>query len=107
MWRSHGSRGGALSLALLCGLASGLAIGSDRGSRIPGAQQGIPLPPGKHQELVAGRCIICHSLEMVAQQRQDREGWEAILDRMISYGAPIPPEDRPAILEYLVTHLGQ
>jgi hypothetical protein len=104
MWRSHGSRGGALSLALLCGLASGLAIGSAPGS--PGAQ-GIPLPPGKHQELVVGRCIICHSLEMVAQQRQDREGWEAILDRMISYGAPIPPEDRPAILEYLVTHLGQ
>ena len=54
-----------------------------------------------------GRCIVCHSLEMVAQQRLDREGWEAILDRMISYGAPIPPEDRPAILEYLVTHLGQ
>jgi hypothetical protein len=104
MWRSYGSRGGGLSLALLCGVASGLAIGSALGS--PGAQ-GIPLPPGKHQELVVGRCIICHSLEMVAQQRQDREGWEAILDRMISYGAPIPPEDRPAILEYLVTHLGQ
>jgi len=55
---------------------------------------------------VSGRCIICHSLEIVAQQRQDRAGWDVILDRMISYGAPIPPEDKPVILEYLATHLG-
>jgi len=69
--------------------------------------QGNPLPPGRNVEVVVGRCIICHSLEIVAQQRQDRAGWEAIVDRMISYGAPIPPDDKPVIMEYLVTYLGQ
>jgi hypothetical protein len=56
--------------------------------------------------LVLGACIPCHSPETVAQQRLDRATWEAIVDRMISYGAPITPETRPLILDYLVRHLG-
>jgi hypothetical protein len=56
--------------------------------------------------LVLGACIPCHSAEMVAQQRLDRPTWEAILDRMISYGAPITRETRPLILEYLASRLG-
>jgi hypothetical protein len=58
-------------------------------------------------ELVAGRCIICHSLEMVAQQRLDRAGWHTIIDRMMSYGLPASPEEKQAILNYLATSLGQ
>ena len=57
--------------------------------------------------LVLGACIICHSPEMVAQQRLDRATWEAIVDRMITYGAPITAETRPLILDYLATRLGQ
>ena len=95
MWRSPAPLlAGAFFFAIVMGWAA---------SRL--AAQGNPLPPGKNMEMVVGRCIICHSLEIVAQQRQDRAGWEAIVDRMISYGAPIPPEDRPLIVEYLTTHL--
>jgi hypothetical protein len=50
--------------------------------------------------------VICHSLETMAQQRLGRETWETIVDRMITYGAPITPETRPRILEYLAKHLG-
>jgi hypothetical protein len=96
MWRR--------TAALLCGaLVAGIVIGRAAG---PPAAQDNPLPAGKNREIVSGRCVVCHSLETVAQQRQDRAGWEAILDRMISYGAPIPPEDKAIILEYLVTYLG-
>jgi hypothetical protein len=68
--------------------------------------QGNPLPAGRHMELVLGSCIICHSPEILAQQRLDRATWEVIVDRMITYGAPITRETRPLILEYLTTHLG-
>jgi len=85
--------------ALVLGLATGWVIEHP-------AAQGIPLPPGKNLELVAGRCIICHSLETVAQQRQDLAGWQSIVDRMVSYGMPISPEEQRAILDYLVTSLG-
>jgi len=90
---------GLIAGALALGLAIGWVIEHS-------AAQGIPLPPGKNLELVAGRCIICHSLETVAQQRQDRAGWQAIVDRMVSYGMPISPEEKRAILDYLVTSLG-
>ena len=66
-----------------------------------------PLPPDERQQLVTGRCIICHSLETIAQQRQTRDEWAVILDRMITYGMPMLPGDRELILEYLATRLGQ
>jgi hypothetical protein len=89
--------------ALVAGLLAGVLLGA--GWEALWAQ-GNPLPAGAHRELVVGACIICHSLETMAQQRLDRPTWEAILDRMITYGAPITPETRPLILEYLVTRLG-
>ena len=93
------SRGAVLSTALVAGLAVGLAFGQ------PDAQPTSPLPLGEHMPLVLGACIICHSPEMVAQQRLDRATWEAIVDRMITYGAPITPETKPLILKYLETRL--
>ena len=84
--------------ALLLGVALGWAVGR------PAAQQ--PLPPGPHVELVIGRCIICHGLELVAQQRLSRAAWEVVVDRMLSYGMPMAPEEKEPILAYLVTHLG-
>jgi len=63
-----------------------------------------PLPPTPGWQLVVGRCVPCHSLEIAVQQRQGPKGWAEIVDRMIKYGAPIPPEDRGRILEYLLLH---
>jgi Quinohemoprotein amine dehydrogenase A, alpha subunit, haem binding len=62
------------------------------------------LPPTPGWELVQSRCVICHSLEIATQQRLGPEGWAENVDRMIRYGAPIPPADRQAILEYLLRH---
>jgi hypothetical protein len=97
MWRS-----GAAWVAggLLSALAAGLAGGA------PAAPPANPLPPDERMPLVLGACVMCHSPEMVAQQRLDRATWEAIVDRMISYGAPITPETRPLIIDYLATRLG-
>jgi hypothetical protein len=97
MWRSPRA---ALLAALVPALAVTIAAGQ------PGARPASPLPPGEHMALVLGACILCHSPEMVAQQRLDRSAWEAIVDRMITYGAPITLETRPLILEYLATRLG-
>ena len=97
MWRNPRA---VLSAALVSGLAVGLAAGRS------GAQPGNPLPLGEHMPIVLGACIPCHSAEMVAQQRLDRKTWETIVDRMITYGAPITPETKPLILEYLATRLG-
>jgi hypothetical protein len=71
------------------------------------AQADNPLPRDRDRQMVTGRCIICHSLEMIAQQRQTRAEWAVIVDRMISYGMPVQPGERERILTYLAKHLGQ
>lgn len=97
MWRSRGAS--LAAAALVAGVALGGAVGG-------ATAQGNPLPAGPHMELVLGSCIMCHAPEILAQQKLDRATWEAIVDRMITYGAPITRETRPLILQYLATYLG-
>jgi hypothetical protein len=53
-------------------------------------------------------CIACHSEMIIAQQGQDREGWDDILDWMVEEMgmAELMAEDREVILDYLATHYG-
>ena len=94
-----------LASALIAGLGGGWAAAQTRGHAMERVVN--PLPADERQQLVTGRCIICHSLETIAQQRQTREEWAVILDRMITYGMPMLPGDREVILEYLAARLGQ
>jgi hypothetical protein len=104
MWRSPLAR---LVTALALGVGAGWAW-SGGGAPHPLAAQVVnPLPQDPDQQFVTGRCVICHSLEMIAQQRQSREEWTVIVDRMITYGMPMEPGDRERMLTYLVKHLGQ
>jgi mono/diheme cytochrome c family protein len=52
-------------------------------------------------QLVAERCGICHTTDLVTQQRLDRSHWTATVDKMIRWGAPLSPEERNALLKYL------
>ena len=104
MWRSPLAR---LVTALALGVGAGWAW-SGGGTPHPLAAQVVNrLPQDPDQQFVTGRCVICHSLEMIAQQRQTREEWTLIVDRMITYGMPMEPGDRERMLTYLVKHLGQ
>ena len=64
------------------------------------------VPPTDGWVLVASRCVICHSVEIAVQQRQGPRGWSEIIDRMLTYGMPLQPEERPVLLAYLVRHFG-
>jgi hypothetical protein len=104
MWRSPLAR---LVTAFALGVGAGWAWSGDGAPHPLAAQVVNPLPQDPDQQFVTGRCVICHSLEMIAQQRQSREEWTVIVDRMITYGMPMEPGDRERMLTYLVKHLGQ
>src|SRR5687767_13644524 len=82
-------------------LAAGLAMTTAVGGAAPAQDTSLPQTPG--WELVM-RCLMCHSVEIAVQQRFGPEGWSDTLDRMIKYGAPIPPEDKQRLLAYLLRH---
>jgi cytochrome c2 len=84
----------AAALGALIGVAA--AVGA-----APAQEVAIPQTPG--WELIM-RCVMCHSVEIAVQQRFGPQGWSDTLDRMIKYGAPIPPEDKAQLMTYLLRH---
>jgi ubiquinol-cytochrome c reductase cytochrome c subunit len=82
-------------------LAAGLVLVSLTAAPTEAQQAELPQTPG--WELVV-RCVMCHSVEIAVQQRLGPEGWSDTLDRMIKYGAPIPPEDKQRLMAYLLRH---
>ena len=55
---------------------------------------------------INARCTICHSSDLITQQRLDRSMWTKEVDKMIKWGAPVRPEERKFLLDYLSTSYG-
>ncbi|MEO8675964.1 MAG: cytochrome c [Casimicrobiaceae bacterium] len=67
------------------------------------------LKPGPGRDLVTGNCAVCHSLDYIQGNSpfMTRQVWDAEVTKMIkAYGAPIPPESVPAIVDYLTSNYG-
>jgi hypothetical protein len=92
---------GRLMVALFAGVGAGLlALGA-------AAPQGLTLPAGPDRDLVSRECQACHDLSMVlAANGLTREGWNATIEEMTSYGMRVAPGDRAKILDYLANYLG-
>jgi hypothetical protein len=67
------------------------------------------LPEGDLAAPVRRHCALCHSFDYIATQpRLSRAGWTASVEKMrAKYGAPIPTNDVPALVNFLVKHHGK
>ena len=69
------------------------------------------LPPGPHRNTYIRYCTICHTSRLVLTQPHfPKEKWEAIVAKMRNakvFGAPVPAEETPRIVEYLVAIRGK
>jgi len=71
---------------------------------------GEPTPPADEAAgPVRRHCALCHSYDYISTQpRLGRAGWAASVEKMRArYGAPIPTNDVPALVNYLVRHHGK
>jgi mono/diheme cytochrome c family protein len=63
----------------------------------------------REEQLAAGKmafhnnCLMCHSEEMTARLRLTEKQWAAEVDKMIGWGAPVPPELKAPLLDYLIS----
>ena len=56
--------------------------------------------------LIESRCAVCHSTDLVAQQRLNRARWQATLQKMTSWGAQLSTAERDLLLNYLAARQG-
>jgi competence protein ComEA len=62
------------------------------------------MPPGAGREETQKMCSACHELERSISLRQDRDGWKATINKMVSLGANGTEQDFSLVLEYLAAN---
>jgi mono/diheme cytochrome c family protein len=73
------------------------------------AESPVSLKDAPGRQLVENNCAGCHSLDYprINAPFLDRKGWEAEVAKMIkAFGAPIPQENVPGIIDYLTRSYG-
>jgi quinoprotein glucose dehydrogenase len=72
------------------------------------ASAAVKLPPGGAKELVRRTCgTTCHSVDVLASQRMDKNGWNALVQNMVARGAQASNAEIAAIVEYLAANAGK
>ncbi len=73
-------------------------------------ESAIKLKEGPGRDVVAGNCVMCHSLDYIPMNSVflDRKGWEATVNKMVNVmKAPIRAQDVPVIVDYLTKNYGK
>ena len=50
-------------------------------------------------------CQVCHTLQYVTQQRLTEPQWKKTVDKMIKFGAPVPPTETARLVAFLSARL--
>jgi cytochrome c oxidase cbb3-type subunit 3 len=82
-------------LAGLAAFAAGTQAQEDDSDSIA-----VALAP-RAESLIVARCTVCHSDDLIAQQRLPRERWEATVDKMRHWGAQISEDESNLLVRYL------
>ncbi len=59
------------------------------------------LPDGPGKDLVESQCGSCHGLEQVQAHRDTQEGWQSLVDYMVSRGMAATDAEVKTMTEYL------
>lgn len=54
--------------------------------------------------LLLSRCAVCHSTDLITQQRFDRNRWDATVDKMVHWGAQLDKEEAALLTAFLATY---
>ncbi len=85
----------------MCGavlVACGCAVGAQFSAATDPPATNIAL---RAEGLLLSRCAVCHSTDLVTQQRLDRGRWEATIQKMMHWGADVSKEEAVLLTDYL------
>jgi cytochrome c1 len=64
------------------------------------------LPDGKGKAEIEAACYACHPADLLAQQRLNEKQWTTAVEKMIRWGAVVPPEKKDVVIAYLTKNFG-
>lgn len=104
-------RWGAVGGVLLCLCAAVAAVGQAESQSHTQAQSQSPslvstsedatAQSARAEGLIAARCGVCHSTDLITQQRLPRAKWEATVAKMRHWGAELSDEEAAALVAYV------
>jgi cytochrome c5 len=65
-----------------------------------------PLPDAPGKAIAETRCQVCHSGDMLRQQRLTETQWTAEITKMIGWGSELTDPERAVLLPYLTMYFG-
>jgi hypothetical protein len=98
---------GLVGIAVVMSL--GAACVSRNKSPLPSTVTAVQAGPSIDRQasaLLESRCAVCHSTDLIAQQRLNRARWHATLQKMTSWGAQLSTAEQELLLNYLTTRQG-
>lgn len=51
--------------------------------------------------LIVARCAVCHTTDLISQQRLPEDRWIATVEKMVHWGAELSKEEMALVLQYL------
>jgi mono/diheme cytochrome c family protein len=100
-------RGAQVSPAEMDTLVNYLVANFGTGVPLPGQTPGhADLAAGPGSDLVATRCTICHSAEGVTAAKRSSAQWNAIVAKMVFFGAPLNADQVKTVVTYLASNYG-
>jgi mono/diheme cytochrome c family protein len=87
-----------MRLALYAAFALAVAMAADQAADQASLDRG--------QKVEQTTCLPCHSLRLIHSQRLPRATWDRELTKMAGWGWSAKPDDRAALLEFLVANYG-
>lgn len=51
--------------------------------------------------LIVARCAVCHSTDLISQQRLPEERWRATVEKMVHWGADLSKDEAAVLVQYL------
>ena len=92
MTRMIGVRSAMMSVVVLAALAIGHA------EEASSEREKLAL---RAEGLLLARCAVCHSTDLISQQRLDRPRWEVTIKKMMHWGADVSKEEAVLLTDYL------
>ncbi len=60
-----------------------------------------PATARKAATLILARCAVCHTTDLIAQQRLPPDRWQATVEKMVHWGADLSQEEAAIVVQYL------